>query len=172
MFDNLPDRTCVLCARDKAERELAELKKQQFSEITKVVKGELCPGPRKLDHLAECMAELIDRFGGIEGFVGRWHEHIEILMAQNPGSRVFLDHMRSIAKIWLEVNKLQRQERIEDMNDQQLASMREVAVREMLTNIGTREMISKLIEATDVSMGDRGNNGLAPDPCSQEMELL
>jgi len=151
------DKICVTCRRELAEKELANYKKGEFEKVRKaVVEGELCAGMRGLEHVSECMSELVYNFGGVEGFASAWYEQIKLAVRDKPGSKAILDHFRSLAKLWLEVSRLQHQEKIEEMNDQQLLSLKEMAVREMLTDAGMRDLMSKVIKSSEQDGTEEG----------------
>lgn len=155
-YDSDGEPFCNNCRRMRAEKELSEYKIQQLTTFQKTLDGELLTGPRRLEHVAECLAELVQDFGGIHGFTHTWYRQIQTAIDEKPGSRLVLDHLRSIAKLWVECSKLQHHEAIDEMNDQQLRSLKEMAMREFLVDAGSRQLMAELIKATDAQVGIEG----------------
>lgn len=149
-YDRNGDLICYSCRYKEAMQQIAEYKDREFSELHKnIVKATLHDGPRSLEHVADMMSGLIQNFGGMMGFVKTWYEQIQAAIEKNPGGRVGLDHLRSISKIWMECSKLQHQEDIHEMADAQIVELKQAALRDLLMDVGAREMMKKLMDLTE-----------------------
>ncbi len=111
-------------------------------ELTKAGKA---TGPKQLQHVEHFLAEMLFNAGGMEIFAKMWWDHLQQGMKARPGSAGILDQFRSIAKLMMDVNKLQHQESVLDMSDQQLRAKKELAMVSLLADAagdpGNRQML-------------------------------
>jgi len=56
---------------------------------------------------------------------------------KNPGSKANMDQCRSIAKLVLDCNKLQHQENVLELSDEELRVKKELALMQMLSSSAT-----------------------------------
>lgn len=151
-FDSGTDPQCARCRNRAAERELAEVRAQQCRKLSTGLLEGAKGGPSKLARLETFLNELMVNAGGTKVFSQLWWEHFQLAMQQRPGSHSVLDHFRSIAKLVMDVNKLQHQESVADMTDQQLRDKKEMAMLSLLTEAagdpGKRQMLLELLRST------------------------
>lgn len=132
-FESLTDPLCYHCRSTASERELQELKERIGKTFTKEL-IDAGTGRKALDHIENFLAELMYDFGGMRCFVKTWAEQLKIAFEKAPGSKTNLDQCRSIAKLVMDCNKLQHQEDVLDLSDEQLRVKKELALMDMLTS--------------------------------------
>jgi hypothetical protein len=149
-FDELTDPMCAACRSKAAERELHAIRLRQcrkFSQ-TLVATGD---GRAPLDHIDQFLAELMFNFGGMRVFVKEWSDQLRKAFDDRPGSKGNLDQCRSIAKLVMDCNKLQHQESVLDMSDEQLRAKKELALMQMLNDAAgdpnRRQILVELIRS-------------------------
>jgi hypothetical protein len=50
-------------------------------------------------HITEVSAGMFELFGGVEGFCKEWKEHIDIVLATRPGTKVVLDQFNDLMRL-------------------------------------------------------------------------
>jgi len=64
-------------------------------QIVSAARGDSIDAPR----ISHVCAKMVELFGGIDGFCGKWYENIQAAIEGNPGGKNGLDQLRSIAKL-------------------------------------------------------------------------
>ena len=134
-FESGVDPICQDCRRTAAERELADVRCQQFNKVSKAVIDTANKGSNALPRLEFVFAEFMAYMGGERSFSMLWAEHFRIALTNRPGSHGNLQMFNAIAKVNLELSKRQQQESVLDLTDQQLRDRREMAQMKMLADI-------------------------------------
>jgi len=169
MFNSGTDTVCSSCRNSQAERELKQFKDKEFDKATKVIVGGavLCDYSR-LEHIEHFLSELMDNFGGARVFTRQWYEHLQTAMVQRPGSKLVLDQFRSIAKLVMDTNKLQHQESLADMSDQQLKAKKELLILDVMSEVvsdpGKLQMLIAAARAT--------SDNISEHPLLQQAETI
>lgn len=156
-FEAGTDPLCKECRSKEAERELKEFKGKEFDKLSKsLVSVGVSQGTQPLEHIEGFLAELIHNFGGTKVFTKQWYEHLQRAMEDRPGSKMVLDHFRSIAKLVMDTNKLQHQESVADMSDQQLRDKKEIMMLSLLTEVagdpGKRGLLVEMLRSTGMNI--------------------
>lgn len=130
-FENLTDPFCYECRHKHAESELQELKARMCQKFTDGLE-DAASGRMPLEHIRDVMAELFYDFGGMRVFVKCWSDQLKAAFEKNPGSATNLRAAGAIAKLVMDCNKLQHQENLMDLTDEQLRFEKDMALLEML----------------------------------------
>jgi hypothetical protein len=156
-FTTLTDPQCARCRSGNAERELNEMKARQCITFSQELVG-VAEERHPLGHIENFLAELVYNFGGMRPFVKEWSDQLKRSFQDRPGSRTNLDQCRSIAKLVMDTNKLQHQEDILDLSDEQLRVKKELALMQMLTDAAgdphRRQMLVELMRTNGLGQSD------------------
>lgn len=156
-FDTLTDPLCAKCRSGVAQKELDEIRGRLCDNFSKEV-ASVASGRQPLEHIESFLAELMYDFGGMRVFVKEWSDQLRTACTKNPGSRTNLDQFRSIAKLVMDVNKLQHQENVLDLSDEQLRVKKELALMQMLSDAAgdphRRQMLVELIRSNGISLSE------------------
>ena len=156
-FQNLEDPFCTDCRVKKSEGELNELRAKLCSDFSHQMQL-ADQGRIPLDKLESFLAELVYDFGGMRLFVKCWADQLKQAIERNPGSIRVLDHFPRIAKLVLDCNKLQHQEDLLDLSDEQLRFQKEQALLEMLNSAAVdphrRQLLVQLLRSGGVKLSE------------------
>ena len=156
-FDTLTDPLCAKCRSGEAQRELNDLKANLCVDFSKSLVA-TAAGRQPLEHIESFLAELMYDFGGMRIFVKEWADQLRVACDKNPGSKTNMDHFRSIAKLVMDTNKLQHQENVLDLSDEQLMVKKELALMQMLSDAAgdphRRQLLVELIRSNGISMSE------------------
>lgn len=156
-FESLTDPFCFTCRATAAEAELQEMRARACNDFSrKLALG--ADDRMPLEHIESFLAELMYDFGGMRVFVKEWYEQLTAAFRARPGSAANLAQCRSIAKLVMECNKLQHQEDVLDLSDEQLRVKKELALMDMLTSAAgdphRRRMLIELIRSNGMKLDD------------------
>lgn len=156
-FESLTDPFCGKCRVAAAEGELAQLRAQQCKSFAKELIA-VEAGRKPLEHIAFFLAELMWNFGGMRPFVKEYTDQLKTSFRDRPGAKTNLDQCRSILKLVLDTNKLQHQEDVLDMSDEQLRVKKELALIEMLSDAAgdphRRQLFLELLRSQSIGIED------------------
>jgi len=82
----------------------------------------------EIPHITNLLSDLMDKFGGVAGFLDSWHQQLEIAKEKHAGRKFILDHHRDIAKLAARANEL-------EASRLDIESMDESETREFLANL-------------------------------------
>jgi hypothetical protein len=154
-FESLTDPLCAKCRSGEAQRELSDMRGRMCDNFSKDLSA-TAAGRQPLEHIESFLAELMYDFGGMRIFVKEWSDQLRVACTKNPGSKTNLDQFRSIAKLVMDTNKLQHQEDLLDLSDEQLRVKKELALMQMLTDAAgdphRRQMLAELIRSNGISL--------------------
>lgn len=156
-FESLTDPLCYHCRSTISEVELKALKERMSHDFSKKL-AQSFDERQALEHIENFLGELVYNFGGMRAFVKAWSDQLKIAFEKNPGCKTNLDQCRSIAKLVMDCNKLQHQEDVLDLSDEQLRVKKELALMQMLTDAAgdphRRQMLAALIRTGSMNIGD------------------
>ena len=156
-FDSLTDPLCNHCRSTASERELQDMRLRQCRRFSQSLVS-VGNGRQPLDHIESFLAELMTNFGGMRLFVKSWSDQLKKACEDRPGSKGNLDQFRSIAKLVMDTNKLQHQEDVLDLSDEQLRVKKELSLMQMLNDAagdpGRRQLLIQLIRSGGVNLQD------------------
>ena len=156
-FTELTDPFCGNCRSGNAERELNEIRARQCQRFSQQLVGRV-EGRAPLEHVEQFLAELMYNFGGMRVFVKCWSDQLKVGFEQRPGSKGNLDQCKGIAKLVMDTNKLQHQENVLDLSDEQLRVEKELALMQMLSDSavdpGRRQLLMELIRSGGMQVQD------------------
>lgn len=152
MYIRGTDPLCRTCRKKTDDEQRTVRENQDLQEASQQLISSANGTGKQLDRLENFLAEMMVNAGGYRQFCARWWKHFEIAMERRPGSHGVLQHFQSIAKLVMDVNKLQHQESVLDLSDQQLQHKKEMAMLSLLTEAagdpGKRKMLMGVLRAT------------------------
>jgi hypothetical protein len=156
-FASGTDPLCETCREEAPAKELNELKARMCKDLS-VKMQQAADGRLPLEHVELFLSELMYDFGGMRVFVKCWSEQLKRSFEEKPGSKTNLDQCRSIAKLVMDCNKLQHQENVLDLSDEQLRVKKELALMQILSDAAgdphRRRMLVELMRVNGISLGD------------------
>lgn len=156
-FDSLTDPLCAKCRSGAAQQELDDIRTRMCDTFSKEMIA-AAGGRQPLEHIESFLAELMFDFGGMRVFVKEWSDQLRVACSKNPGSKTNLDQFRSIAKLVMDVNKLQHQENVLDLSDEQLRVKKELALTQMLCDAAgdphRRQLMVEMMRVNGISITD------------------
>jgi len=156
-FSDLQDPLCDDCRKAAPERELAAIRQRMCKDFSRRM-ATVGYGPIALEHIETFLAELMYDFGGMKVFVHEWARQLKESFHKNPGSKANMDQCRSIAKLVLDCNKLQHQENVLELSDEELRVKKELALMQMLSSSATdphrRQMLAELIRSNGIQLSE------------------
>lgn len=156
-FPSLTDPYCRDCRSTASTEELNEMKARMCKDFS-VKLHATAENRLPLEHIEAFLAELMYDFGGMRLFVKCWSEQLKRSFEREPGSYKNLDQCRSIAKLVMDCNKLQHQEDVLDLSDEQLRVQKELALMKMLDDAAgdphRRGLLIELMRSNGITLGE------------------
>lgn len=149
-FQHLPDDPrCVYCVKT----DLAQGKELDREALCRKMIGELLdatdtPVTSSMPRPSEIGGALMDEFGGVRNFVHQWHENVQIMSSQRPGSTAAVKAYNDIGKFILQASRQEDQRDIAEMTSEELVSHRNASIANVLKEIsfdGHRQSIAKML---------------------------
>lgn len=152
------DPRCYGCMPEET-RELKRLKqlekvKHEFARVLDATGGD----ETNMPELQQFVSTVFREWGGFASFVRDWMYHFGVAKEARPGSPLVLNTFQGIAKLFVAAAKLQHQQDVAEMTDEQLTANRSLAVVELLANTSRSEAQTRLLKQMLL------DNGLEPTP--------
>jgi hypothetical protein len=159
------DYTCKEC------KELKEIRRTTIGEIAqaKELMGQLMTGvgdgtAKSAPKLDEICGLIVDKFGGPDAFVNRWHEQFTVALNNNPGSTKNLQHFVAVFRLISEANKNKRDDDVSRMTGEQIQQEQKRLLLETLLEAAgddkRKEIAAKLFENLGLTHKEIKDNDL------------